>query len=349
MQKKFVYRFVIYLPLIIYLLADIFLFQGPLKKQIENFKKPSHEQATLENQAVLAAVHGKCLTLGQVDWLVEEYLFRRGQKREDLKSEQLKTLRLAMLNRLIDDELLRYKVQFNEDKIELSEKQIDDAYREQVKTFKTEEAYLEALAKQGVQTREEARIRIKAQLLQLAYVEETISPVDAISEDQLKMFYEANKENYLQQERFRVRHLFLNVTDRDVSATELLMDQAILRITNGESFEKVVAEISEDEGTKTKGGDLGWIDHSSRNLTELREVLLEMKIGERRKVFSKLGWHYIELLEKKDRELASFEVVKDELRAAMRSKAREEAVRNFRENLREMQKNKIRVYLERLP
>src|SRR5262245_25454531 len=61
--------------------------------------------------------------------------------------------------------------------------------------------------------------------------------------------------------RFRVRHILALVEPKpdQIQAAHDRAEAARTRIVNGESFEQVVKDASEDPETKSQGGNLGWI------------------------------------------------------------------------------------------
>lgn len=85
-------------------------------------------------------------------------------------------------------------------------------------------------------------------------------------------------------------------------ATEAEANAVLSRLSNGEDFEALAAEVSLDVTTRDFGGDLGWF---------IREELLDESLSERafalgageiaEPVVTRLGYHVIQTLEKQDR------------------------------------------------
>jgi len=343
-SKGYVARLALYIPVFLYLLGDVFVFKGPLSKKIDALKRVGVDSSYAENRGIVASVLGKSVLLNQVDWAVDEYLFRNGESRETLKPGKLKTLRLAMLNDLIDAELLRAKVHYNQKDYPIDAEEIDLAYAKKLRAFDSEEDYLKLLKDQGVENREEARTRIKAKLQQEKYLEYIIAPSLEISDGELKAFYDKHIESFKQPRRYRVRHIFLSTTDKASSQVEVVLDKIISDIEGGESFEEKARAVSEDERSKLRGGELGWVGDNSRNLSTLREKLKVMQLGDREKIRSHIGWHYVELLELKAPQVVSFTSAKREIRAALETKRREMAIKRYRQTLRWRQRPYIAVY-----
>src|SRR5712691_11746569 len=90
-------------------------------------------------------------------------------------------------------------------------------------------------------------------------------------------------ESFVQPVRFRVSHLFLAAppeTPPDmVEAKQKAIQSLATRINRGEKLAELAALASEDEATKTRGGDLGFFSES-RMPPDFFAVVIRMHIGE---------------------------------------------------------------------
>src|SRR5260370_10968140 len=83
-----------------------------------------------------------------------------------------------------------------------------------------------------------------------------------ITDDQLKLQYQANIQQYQVPNRVNVEHiLFMTVrkTDAEVEEVRKKAEDVLRQARKGAKFEDLAKKYSEDPGTKDKGGDLGWI------------------------------------------------------------------------------------------
>jgi peptidyl-prolyl cis-trans isomerase D len=71
----------------------------------------------------------------------------------------------------------------------------------------------------------------------------------------------------------------------------------------GQKFDSVAAKLSDDPGSKTKGGDLGYFT-ADRMVKEFSDFAFNHKVGEKGIVKSQFGYHYIEVLDQKNFEPA---------------------------------------------
>ena len=82
-----------------------------------------------------------------------------------------------------------------------------------------------------------------------------------VTDEEIDQEYNEYVADFDNTTRKRVSHIMLNVTeDRDSETASLELTQVKNRLINGEKFEDLVTEVSEDAGTKETGGDLGETD-----------------------------------------------------------------------------------------
>jgi peptidyl-prolyl cis-trans isomerase D len=106
--------------------------------------------------------------------------------------------------------------------------------------------------------------------------------------------YEANRARYDQKKKVRVRHVLARVAPgADETAARKRIDEAASRVKKGEDFAKVAAALSEDENTKGRGGDLGFV---SEGLFDEAFAAAALALGPGQvsePVRSASGWHLV--------------------------------------------------------
>lgn len=107
----------------------------------------------------------------------------------------------------------------------------------------------------------------------------------------------------------------------------------LARIRNGEDFTKLATELSEDPGSKPRGGDLGFFDRR-RMVQSFDSTAFSLKVGQVSDlVRTPFGWHIIKLLEIK--EYQPYEKQKEGLKSEFkRSPGYKQAYSNFLEKVR---------------
>jgi peptidyl-prolyl cis-trans isomerase C len=157
----------------------------------------------------------------------------------------------------------------------------------------------------------------------------------AVTEDSIRGAYEevvvkaANNEPEV-----HIRHLFVlfkEPKDGDaVKDAEEKAKTALKRVSAGEEFAAVAADVSEDPGTKARGGDLGWRVGSELG-KEYTDVILTMKNGEVSPLIkTAVGWHIIKLEDRRPRKPLPLEKIRDRIAAMVAANAQFELVDKLR-------------------
>ncbi len=106
------------------------------------------------------------------------------------------------------------------------------------------------------------------------------------------------------------RHILVATVDpqsrqpiMDDSAAKKKIDSIRSLVEHGQRFDSVAARLSDDGGSKEKGGDLGYFT-ADRMVKEFSDFCMTGKTGEKGIVKSQFGYHYIEILDQKNFEPA---------------------------------------------
>ena len=113
-----------------------------------------------------------------------------------------------------------------------------------------------------------------------------------------------------QPDSVKARHILIGVTDprtqqpiREDSVAKFLADSVEQAIKGGASFELLALLKSDDEGSKVKGGDLGYFG-SGAMVKEFNDFCFGKKVGESGIVKTQFGYHYIQVTDQKNFETA---------------------------------------------
>ena len=140
-----------------------------------------------------------------------------------------------------------------------------------------------------------------------------------VSDEDLLAYYEDSKSRYLQDEQRRARHILILFND-DEDAAEASANDILARVQAGESFEDLAAELSEDGGTASQGGDLGTLTRTQLP-GELGSAIFSMNEGDLGgPVKSDFGFHVVRLDEVLERGPLPLDQVRGELLSELRQR-----------------------------
>lgn len=164
----------------------------------------------------------------------------------------------------------------------------------------------------------------------LNYIELEASDLKADSvpdEAELHQRYENEKARFVQPDQREVSHILISVPRNATPAQQkaaLAKAQKIDKLArSGADFAKLAKQYSDDLGSKSQGGDLGWIEKGVTNKA-FEDAVFSMNKGQISKpVLSPEGYHIIQLRGIRPGQVKSFSEVRDQLAKEIEEGARE--------------------------
>ena len=144
-----------------------------------------------------------------------------------------------------------------------------------------------------------------------------------ISEADIESFYKQNEARYGQPERRRVSHILLEIAaSADASAKAAVLqkaaDLAKRAAANPKDFAALAKEFSQDSGSASQGGDLGWV---SKNMLvpQVEEALFKLKKDEISSVVeSPFGLHVLYVTDTQPPSIKPLAEVKEDITVEIR-------------------------------
>ncbi|MEC2076615.1 peptidyl-prolyl cis-trans isomerase [Metabacillus fastidiosus] len=158
--------------------------------------------------------------------------------REEWLSELEKRFGKETLEQMINEEVVNELAAKH--KIEISEEQID----RELTIFKS---MYNTLSNERFGEEEDWRKQIRYSIL----LEELLTKDASVSEEELRAFYESNKNLYEVEDMFRLAHI--------VVKTQAEANKVIEELEGGSSFEALALEKSIDEFSANEGGEIGFV------------------------------------------------------------------------------------------
>lgn len=154
----------------------------------------------------------------------------------------------------------------------------------------------------GIESSEEFLVQIekaKKEILTQMTINSELSKI-TVSEEEIKEYYENNKEKFQEAEQVRAKHILVDTEEEAKS----IKDQ----IEGGLSFEEAAQNNSKCPSA-SNGGDLGFFTRG-RMVPEFENAAFELNVGEvSAPVQTQFGFHLIKVEEKKEASVKSFEEV----------------------------------------
>ncbi|MRH78600.1 molecular chaperone SurA [Spiribacter sp. C176] len=144
-------------------------------------------------------------------------------------------------------------------------------------------------------------------------------------------------------EQTKARHILIS-PDEIVTNTDarLRAESLHLRIANGADFAELARANSDDVGSASNGGELGWFDPASM-LPEFADEVTRLSPGELSEPFrTSAGWHIVEVLDRREVD-ASESMAREEAAESVRRSKEEEETELWLRELREEAYVEIRL------
>jgi hypothetical protein len=170
------------------------------------------------------------------------------------------------------------------------------------------------------------RARVVDQLRSLQWLEKQITAENAASEKECRDFYETHRALFTQPVRFRASHLFLaapaDAPPEIVESKREMIGALADRLARGETLPRLAAEVSEDEATRSRGGDLNFFS-SARMPPEFVAEVEKLGVGRRSNPCrSHLGFHIIQVAEIRPARVLSFDEARGDILLALANERR---------------------------
>jgi peptidyl-prolyl cis-trans isomerase D len=138
-----------------------------------------------------------------------------------------------------------------------------------------------------------------------------------ISDADVLAYYNAHKDQYQVKEQSKVRHILIAVpagSDAKVDAAAKSKAEDILKqIKSGGNFADLASKNSDDPGSKTQGGELGWLD-PGKTVPEFDKAAFSLPVGQTSDLIkTQFGYHILQVEDKKTAHLRPLAEVKAEI------------------------------------
>jgi hypothetical protein len=174
------------------------------------------------------------------------------------------------------------------------------------------------------------RRQIAEDLRDRRWLDRQLADATVVSDEECRACFNANQAAFQQPVRFRASHLFLaappETPKERVEVKRQIVEELAKRLQRGERFIDLVAQFSEDEATRKRGGDLGYFSEF-RIPPVFISAIRGMQVGQTSGVVqTALGFHLIQLTELKDARQMTFDEARPQILAWLANAKRRTAV-----------------------
>ena len=282
----------------------------------------------------VAVVNGTVIKRAELDSEMTRYLAslqRMGRFPNDVERSQLKK---QVLENIIGRELLYQESQ--KKGIKVDQEQVDAQLTALKERFPSEATFKDALSSMNL-TEADLRFQFERDLAIRKLLEGQIGDNVAVSEKEIRAYYDGNVETFKKPEQVRASHILIKV---DPGADEAKKADARTKIESvqtklkkGEDFGALAKEYSEGPSAP-KGGDLGFFGRGQM-VKPFEDAAFTMKPGQvSDMVETRFGYHLIMVTDRTPEGTLTYEEVRDRLEKFLRQQKVQAAIAEYVETLK---------------
>ncbi len=130
-------------------------------------------------------------------------------------------------------------------------------------------------------------------------------------------------------EQTKVRHILLKPTEiRNAEQSRLKIYELAERLRQGEDFAQLAREYSDDPGSGSEGGSLGWTQ-DGQMVPEFEQTMNATPIGELSEPFrTQFGWHILQVEDRRTQDVGE-KVIENQARNSIRKRRFNEELENW--------------------
>lgn len=291
--------------------------------------------AVYAESEIVARVNGKPITAFELNEEFQDILPMMGAYHGGVPSEKVAEIREKALSRLIEKEL-QYQYALGK-KLSVPAKDIDAELASMEKRTGSPAKFKDALKKIGI-TKEELKEVVKKRLLSVVARDEAVTSKVALTDLEVKDYYEKNKETFKRPVEFRASHILIGVepaaTSEDREKKLRFAKDLLAKVRAGEDFAKLASRYSTDEGSAPVGGNIGSF-HKGMAEEAFEKAVLSLKVGEVSDIVETLyGYHIIKLTDVKPETQLGFDDVKKDIKGKLEKKRADDLKTKWMDELR---------------
>lgn len=297
----------------------------------------THAAFSQDDKDIAATVNGQKITISEIN--------RAVQVLPQYQKLQLEMLEDMIVKTLIYQESIKSGV-----KVERSE--VDSGFKEYMKKLNLSDDVVKKEMKRMNLTEENMKSEIMKQLMVERFLKKRTKSLNlTVSDEEVKSFYNENPDTFKKPERVHLRHILIKCDHNDKQKTEAAKKKIYeirekLKRKEG-TFAELAKKYSEDKSSSEAGGDLK--SEITRNSPLPKAFIDEaFSLGKDQLsdvVKSGMGFHLIQLVEKKPAEKTQFNEIKESLKFRLLEQKNNIEMKKYVDSL--VEKSDIQIKLDK--
>ena len=197
-------------------------------------------------------------------------------------------------------------------------------------------AVAETARRQGFDKEKNMRKQIQIlsdEHLAKGYVQKNVLSKVKVTDKDVDEYYKNHPKEFEKPETVKARHILIgfkgDMTEDQKKELRKKADDVLKKAKGGEDFAQLASEYSDDPGSKTKGGELGYFPKGNM-VPEFENAAFNLKPGEISNVIeTPYGYHIIKVEDKKAGEMPAFDSIKEQVRVKATQDAEQKKINEF--------------------
>ncbi|WP_462411797.1 peptidylprolyl isomerase [Neobacillus sp. Marseille-QA0830] len=221
---------------------------------------------TLKKDSAVASINGQSIT------------------KDDLYSEMVKQYGSATVDQMIADKIVASEA--TKKKVTVSNSEVNKQIDALKKSYGGEDMFNQMIASNNT-----TLSQVKSDLKNYLTIKKLLEPQIKITEDEMKTYFEENKDSFAQPEQVKASHILV--------ADEATANEVKQKLNDGADFAELAKQYSTDSGTKDDGGELGYFGKGDM-VAEFEDVAFSLDVNQiSDPVKTDYGYHIIKVEDKK--------------------------------------------------
>lgn len=282
----------------------------------------------------VAVVNGSVITTESFNRAMKQVEQRIANAEKDLDDSQFLEIKIEVLEKLINRELLYQESQTAGFKVTPAE--VDDQLNRIRRRFPTEEDFERALGYMGF-TKNNVASQIRRGMEIQRFIDRKFARQAAVSEKEIKAFYKSHPDYFKQPEQVRASHILIKVDSgaNDFQKAEARSKIEMIRQTleEGEDF-AVLARAYSEGPTAANDGDLGYFRRGEKAMP-FETAAFALAPGEVSGVVeTSIGFHLIKVFDKKYEKPIGYGGARDKIFQYLKQKQAQKLANDYAESVK---------------